>query len=274
MNRFFSRRPNEWRLPHFLIVGAMKAGTTTLYRDLCRLPEVFMPEQKEPETLVRFDNLDQIRADYHDLFPRASAGKLRGEASTAYTKRPEFEGAAERAFALTGGDLKIVYIRRDPIERIVSHFRHDAQLGIIRGSFSEALRHHAGLIEFSRYDWQIAPWKELFGEEAVLEIHLDGLACDREGTVRRVLSHIGADPEKLPRLSGSRIENEAGDKSVLGDSLLGDMVYSRFYQRRIKPLVPQRWRVAIRRGMFSAPEEVAVDVSAEDRAYIVKRLNR
>ncbi len=40
-------------IPRFLIIGAMKAGTTTLYRDLLEHPGIHMPLQKEPETLVR-----------------------------------------------------------------------------------------------------------------------------------------------------------------------------------------------------------------------------
>ena len=106
-------------LPDFLIVGAMKSGTTTLYRDLILHPDVFMPEDKEPETLANSSDPDQIRREYRTLFPRLAEGLVKGEASTAYTKRPDFEGVAERAREVLGPGLKVVYMRRDPVERLV-----------------------------------------------------------------------------------------------------------------------------------------------------------
>lgn len=260
------------RLPHFLIVGAMKAGTTTLYRDLCRSPQVFMPEQKEPNTLVRFGEPEAIRADYHDLFPRGSSGRIRGEASTAYTKRPRFDGVAERALAALGPHLKIVYIRREPVRRIVSHYRHDYQLHVIREPFSTALRSHRDLIDWTRYEWQIAPWKAAFGEANVLEIDLDDLSANRRLTVERVLTHIGADPATLPPLDEADVSNPAGDKNPMRSRLLSTVIYSRFYQRRLKPRLPQKLRVAGRRTILPKAEEVSVEVSQADRDYIAEQL--
>ena len=50
--------------PHFLIVGAMKAGTTTLYRDLVLHPDIFMPTVKEPEILIKHGTRDSIAKAY------------------------------------------------------------------------------------------------------------------------------------------------------------------------------------------------------------------
>ena len=108
--------------PDFLIVGAMKAGTTTLYHDLSEHPDIFLPVLKEPEVLTTLERLDEMRAYYARLFRPARPGQLKGEASTAYTKRPNNEGVAEKARALCGDGLKIIYIRRDPVERIRSQY--------------------------------------------------------------------------------------------------------------------------------------------------------
>ena len=91
------------QIPDFLIVGAMKAGTTTLYRDLSGHPGIYLPEEKEPETLVRFGNDEAaILRDYKSLLGRSPKGALTGEASTVYTKRPLHEGVAERAWRICG----------------------------------------------------------------------------------------------------------------------------------------------------------------------------
>ncbi len=262
------------RLPHFLIVGAMKAGTTTLYRDLRRSAEIFMPEHKEPNTLIRFSDPDAIRADYHDLFPRSSEGKIRGEASTAYTKRPwpRFKGVADRALSALGPQLKVVYIRRDPVQRIVSHYRHDFQLQLTSKPFSEALRTHRDLIDWTRYDWQIEPWKEAFGKANVLEIELDDLSRSRRETVERVLAHIGADPKSLPPLGLAEVANSASDRNPVHNPILNAFVYSRFYQRRLKPLLPLKLREAGRRTILPKPEDVSVEITQADRDYIAEQL--
>lgn len=86
------------RRPDFLIIGAMKAGTTTLYRDLVDHPNIFLPEQKEPNTLVMYgSDMRRIIDDYASLFARSPQDAICGEASTAYTKRPDNEGVAARA---------------------------------------------------------------------------------------------------------------------------------------------------------------------------------
>lgn len=259
-------------IPDFLIVGAMKAGTTTLYRDLLAHPDIAMPEQKEPETLIRFTALEDIERDYAQLFAKTPANSVRGEASTAYTKLPVYSGAAERAHALTGGNLRIVYMRRDPVERIVSHFKHEVQHRRIRVPISQALREVPELIEFSRYDRQIAPWKACFGEERVLVIDLEDYSADRASFARRVVAHIGADPERMPRPDPSVIANSSREQKHIDNPLLKAVVFSKFYQRRLKPMVPFRWREAGRRIVLPPAGPIDASLSADDLAFIEREL--
>ena len=257
----------------FLIVGAMKAGTTTLYRDLDLHPDVVLPAQKEPETLIRCRDLESIAQDYRELFARASAGAIRGEASTAYTKRPHSEGVAQRAREVNSG-LRIVYLRRDPIARIVSHYRHERQLGRMELPISEALRVHTDLIGFSRYEWQIAPWKEVFGEAAVLELDLEDYSVDRAGTIARVLRHIGADPAHMPRPDPTLVANSRWEQKHIRNPLLRAAVFSKFYQRRLKPLLSPRWREWGRRTILRPSEPIDAILSNEDCAYIARELGQ
>jgi hypothetical protein len=256
----------------FLIVGAMKSGTTTLYRDLLLHPDIVMPEQKEPETLIRFTSLDDIRRDYANLFRKAAEGTFRGEASTAYTKLPRYTGVAQRAHALTGGRLRIVYIRRDPVERIVSHYRHERQHRRIDMPISRALREVPELIDFSRYAWQIAPWKEWFGAEQVLELDLGDYAADRGRLAKRVVAHIGADPERLPPTDDDLIANSATEMQRIDNPLLDRFIRSLLYQRSIKPVVPRPWREITRRTILSRSEPIDVELSPDDLEFIANAL--
>ena len=85
-------------LPKFLIIGAMKAGTTTLYEDLLQIPALWLPPQKEPEDLIHpeVETAQGLRV-YEQKFARCPSGAIAGDASTAYAKRPTYEGVAARA---------------------------------------------------------------------------------------------------------------------------------------------------------------------------------
>jgi hypothetical protein len=258
--------------PDFLIVGAMKAGTTTLARDLALHPHIVIPEDKEPDTLVRFNEPADISRDYASLFPASARAKIKGEASTTYTKRPDFDGVAERARACCPGNLRIVYIRRDPIRRIVSHYRHEVQHKRFTGTLSQALREHPELIDYSRYDWQIAPWKKAFGVDAVLEIDLEDYAIQREEILRRVLAHIGADPARQPPIDVRMIANSADEMKHIDNPLIDAVVRSQFYRRRVKPLLPRSWREAGRKAILPKAPKIEAELDAADLAFIAAGL--
>jgi len=170
------------RLPDFLIVGAMKSGTTTLYKDMSLSPDIYFPMDKEPNCLSFDDVLSDVgRSLYARNFRNAGVGAICGEASTMYTMDPLFCGAAARAKVLfRNRGLKIIYIVRDPIARIVSHFRHWYQSGRVGPDLNKEILECSHFIDFSRYAFQIQKWIEKFGEGAVRIVSLDEYSCGRQ----------------------------------------------------------------------------------------------
>lgn len=232
----------ESPLPDFLIIGAMKAGTTTLYRDLYGHPQVFLPEEKEPDTLTRLgDNDTAIRADFASLFRKARPGQIRGEASTSYTKRPDFEGVAERTLRICGPDIKLIYIRREPVKRLISHYRHDFGLGYIDKPIVQALTEDSRYVDWSSYDWQIAPWRETFGADRLLELDFEAYVADRKATLTRLAEFLGIDPALMPPPEEERAFNASSAKPI-PKGWSKKLVASPLYQRVIKPMVPWKLR--------------------------------
>ncbi|MEH6683727.1 MAG: sulfotransferase domain-containing protein [Qipengyuania sp.] len=258
--------------PDFLIIGAMKAGTTTLFRDLEKHPAIFVPGNKEPHTLSRLEAQDDILAEYARLFAGATTDKIKGEASTGYTKRPDIEGVPDKAHAICGPDLKLIYLRRRPETRIVSQYRHEREHGTISEPFSEALRKYPRLIDYSRYDWQLAPWIAKFGEAAVFELDLEKYSARRAELISQVLKHIGADPGLLGQVDLTESANRADEAKAIKNRVLRSLVYSNFYQDRLKNLIPAETRARLRRSILPAPKTIQVEVSERDRAYIAERL--
>lgn len=101
--------------PNFLIVGAARAGTTSLYYWLKQHPEVFMPEIKEPSYFVHGYGISD-REVYLSLFEPGRGKKAVGEASTAYLKAYE---SPKWIYSILDG-VKIIILLRNPVERAFS----------------------------------------------------------------------------------------------------------------------------------------------------------
>lgn len=101
-------------LPNFLIIGAMKAGTTALYHYLEQHPQIYMSPVKETDFFLRDQNIEE----YTSFFQGVSNEKAIGEASPGYLARSK---AYER-IAHYLPDIKLIAILRNPVNRAYSYF--------------------------------------------------------------------------------------------------------------------------------------------------------
>lgn len=112
------------RLPDLVIIGAMKSATSTLFHWLSQQPEVFMASPKETNFFAR--DWDRGLDWYRSCFEGAEPGQLLGEASVMYTSPEYAEASAERMKSVLP-DARLIYVIREPVERIRSHYRHEVQ---------------------------------------------------------------------------------------------------------------------------------------------------
>jgi hypothetical protein len=170
--------------PNFFIVGAAKAGTTSLYEYLRQHPDVFMPENKEPwyfcglkepapSSAVQYTDLEAYLA----LFADAGNRKAVGEASVSYLTSP---GAEERIYARYP-DAKIIIVLRNPADRVYSWYNFLCQYGVEPGlSLERALAEEDKRIAVaaeSRDTW--------FVDECVLYFQYGLIASNIERFFRR-----------------------------------------------------------------------------------------
>jgi hypothetical protein len=155
-------------LPTFAVIGAMKAGTTSISAALATHPDVFICTPKEPQFFTT--RWDRGLAWYESLFDPAGGALARGDASTSYTDFPRKPLAAQR-MAETVPDVKLVYIVRDPVERMRSHYRHRLADGNEMRPIGEALLDDRYLLR-SAYGLQIEQYLACFPREQLLV--LDG----------------------------------------------------------------------------------------------------
>jgi hypothetical protein len=258
------------RLPEFLIIGAMKAGTTTLCSDLQQSPGIFLPSVKEPHELCRPDVLDPAGRDrYAGFFRGARPGQRCGEGSTGYTKLPWNPEVPDRALELLGPGLRLIYIVRDPVARLESHYRHLVRAGTIDHDIDEAVRRVPQLVHVSRYGMQLAPWIERFGRDQVHVVCFEEYVTDRRGTIDSLCRFLAVPPPAAG--TGLRTVLNAGDSlrfpSRATRTVLSPIRRSGLYRRAIHPRLPAPVRAGMRRLLLRksasppaaalAPETVA-----------------
>ena len=184
-------------LPNFLIIGAMKAGTTSLYHYLRDHPQVFMPSLKEPLFFSR--NWDKGLGWYESLFEEAKDAIAVGEASPGYTKYPHVPGVPARIAELLP-DVRLIYLVRDPVDRMVSQYEHRTKGGNTQGvSLEEALLNDEAYCNVSSYAMQIDQYLEYFRPDQLLVLKSEDLKTDRIRTLRRVYEFLEVDGSWEPR---------------------------------------------------------------------------
>src|SRR5262245_7209987 len=102
--------------PNFLVIGAMKCGTSSLYQYLRSHPQVFMPNDPDEVNFFSRRDLERWSEWYRRLFAEAGSAVAIGERSTNYTKYPSIPDVPTR-IARSIPDAKLIYLIRDPIER-------------------------------------------------------------------------------------------------------------------------------------------------------------
>ena len=190
--RTVRRRPRG-ALPNLIVIGGLKCGTTSLHHYLNLHPEIAMSRPKELNFFVAELNWPLGADWYASHFDPAAP--VRGESSPHYTNRPRFDKVAERIRDVLGDTLRLIYVVRDPIDRMLSHYLHNVGGGYEHRSMEEALTDsHSSYVSRSRYFFQLEPYRQVFGPESIRIVTREQLLRDRAGTMRRAFEFVGVDP--------------------------------------------------------------------------------
>ena len=175
--------------PDFFIIGAMKAGTTTLYRYLQQYEDVGMSRIKETDFFVAEKNFDLGDTWYKSQFDLNRP--LLGEASPNYTKHDVFPGVPAR-IARAAPNARFIFLARDPVDRFVSQYRHSWLHGHMRAQPQGLLTSDTGrhMIECSRYGVQIAQYLTQFDRAQFLFLDFDVLCTRPQDTLNQVAGFL------------------------------------------------------------------------------------
>lgn len=205
--------------PNFLIVGAAKAGTTSLYEYLKDHPDIFLSNPKEPTffpfagepkptyTTGRPVNFVTDEDQYFSLFENSGNKKCIGEASTPYLYLHDKSIQNIKKIVPNYKAMKIIIILRNPTDRAFSQYMHKRRECVESLTFSEAIEQEVARIknnahidfhytQRSLYHDSVKAFMDEFDQ--VLVCFYDDLKNNPANFVKKVLRFLDVEAEYLP----------------------------------------------------------------------------
>jgi len=179
-------------LPNFIVIGAQKAGTSSLHHYLSFHPEIFMSEHKELNFFNEKLTWNKGLKWYESNF--TSDAKIRGESSPHYTYYPSKAGVPQRMFSIIP-NAKLIYVLRNPIERMISSY-YDAYCGYNEHrTIEEALLDSKDnvYLDVSKYFMQLEQYLQYYSKENILIVLAEDLKKERQKVLKNVFQFLGVD---------------------------------------------------------------------------------
>jgi Sulfotransferase domain len=178
-------------LPNLVVIGAQKCGTSALHYYLNLHPEIAMSRPKELNFFIKKRNWDLGLEWYESHFEEDR--KVRGEASPNYTNFPRFRGVAKKMHRVLP-EAKLIYLVRDPIDRMVSAFLHNQRKGRVDGSLADVITEPgATYLRRSRYHKQVKRFARLYPSSSLMIVDQVDLLERRHETLSEVFRFLGVD---------------------------------------------------------------------------------
>lgn len=220
--------------PDFIIAGAAKGGTSSLYNYLSHHPQILLPHKKELDFFWRHfqKGTDWYLAHFPSITDRSDF--MTGEATPNYIR---FSLVAERIYQ-SFPEVKLIFLLRNPVERTISWHYHKVNHGQINGNLADAIAlelqqlENQNLAELAKagyrnpdnilgslYLYQLQPWLELFNREQLLILPSEDLYNNPAQVMEQVFKFLGLPNHPIAQYlkvnAGSYQNNDSQIKTTL-----------------------------------------------------------
>lgn len=264
-------------LPNFIICGAQRSGTTSLYHYLAQHPDVFMSPQKEIHYFSHH-HFHQVEWYAHH-FVGATGYSVIGEASPTYMDTP---GVPNRISSLLP-EAKLCFILRNPVDRAYSSYLHSLKFS--KGpasSFSEAIRQKEGYMAYVQrgfYYQFLQNFMEHFRRDQIHLLITEELKQNPLSIISDCFDFLGIDNTYRPNVS---VQFNASLSVQPGNAMI---IQKRWQKFKGTLLRTQRFSPAFRRNTSSIRQKASrlffrpMDkekrpISSEDNAYLSEIYSR
>jgi len=263
--------------PNLFIVGAPKAGTSSLYAYLKNIPGIYMSPYKEPnyfsaKTIGEKSVARPIRdkTKYLSLFKQVKDEKIIGEASPSYLSDPD----AAKLIHRVNPDARIIISLRDPVERTFSYYLMFIRLGLMKDSFHDELQRSLKLVrvfnkrslrlETGLYAEDIQRYLDIFGQEKVKIIIFEEFIKDTKSTMMEILSFFNVNYH-LDDFKGESYNYFARGRGLVAQFLLREKRIRFFAEKFTSPNTRR-----VLREKLLLKKDIKPKMDKEERDILVK----
>jgi hypothetical protein len=277
-------------IPNFFIVGAAKAGTTSLYHYLAQHPAVYMSPIKEPNYFSTDIDLNAIRPQvkerinllnidafikgpmktnihrafitkedqYLSLFRHVKNEKAIGDASASYL----FSKVAAQNIYNFNSKAKIIIVLRQPVQRMYSHYLMDRRMAVTTLEFERALLEDRAnpsqswgskslYYELSEYFEQVKRYYDVFSREQILILLSDELRDDAQSTMQKIFLFLEISPDFRPNL-----KQEFNSGVLPRNSIVSKIITNNYLRIRIRQAITNKSiKNIVKKILFKKPTE-------------------
>jgi hypothetical protein len=271
--------------PNFLVIGAAKAGTTSLYHYLNQHRQVFMSPVKEanyfayqgsppdlmsrgqsavglpyddpvpPEERFRY----RTQSEYERLFSGSGDADAVGEVSPLYLESPV---ASENIHASLP-EVRLIASLRDPVARAWSDYMLHVRYGRVSTDFQTAFDPQAHYVRMGFYTRLLAPYYARFPSERIKIVLFEDLRRDPVGLMRELYGFLGVDSAFTPNVA------ERHNVGLFPRSELVNTLFASQRMRRVlRPMLPRRLAQSVRKVRslnMGPPPQFPIDLQARLR---------
>lgn len=226
----------KFKFPNFLIIGAAKSGTTSVYYYLKNHPEIFLPKLKE----INFFAYDGQKGpgywaktfeEYISYFNNVKSELAIGEVTPYYLPSP----IAAKKIKDFLPDVRLIAVLRNPVDRAYSHYLMAIRAGKIKPNMEDAWSDpQRNYINEGFYFKHLSRYYELFDENKIKIFYYDDLKNSPEKFIRSLFTFLKVNPDFVPEL------NLTHAKGYLPKYyFINRIVNSNLIKYKLKPLIPE-----------------------------------
>lgn len=253
------------RHPNLFVIGAMKSGTSSFHSYLDTHPQIFMSPVKEPFYFVHEDE-NAARLDWYlSLFEGVKDEIIIGESSTHYTIAPRKVGVPQRIAAFHPNPY-LIYIMRDPVERIISQYWFHRWKQREPRDMQTAIREKPDYVDFSNYALQLSLYHEVFGKDAVKVVTFEQLKADPVRVMGDVYQWLGVDASHTsPRYFERR--NVTPTEILPFGRTARTILFSKAVRSTVRTVFPRSLRQRLKRQLSTPVDRTSENVE-QVKAYL------
>ena len=266
-------------LPDFVIIGAPRAGTTSLYHILDRAPSICMSSIKEPRYFEREVGEGAFatrrvsdRGEYLSLWSNCGEGRIRGEASPVYL----FDPGTPSAMAVEIPNARLILSVRHPVDRAISHyFFREQRTGRSERSLRECIDsslaapisdyERSYLIEPGMYGRNLLRWLQHYPMEQIHVVVFEELANEPAQVIDDLAGFLKVAPPQDVGLSFRESNAATLPRSRVASRVIHSSVLRSLARRIHADQMARKWG---ERLLTSRSPRVSQTVSEDDRTLL------